>query len=441
MASTINAKNSIAGVVITPDTSGQLELQTLDTTRLTITSGGDVGIGTSSPPNISGFTTLTLNNPVQGGAIYLQQNGTNTGAFAVSTGGFTLGSVNSTPLSIITNSTERLRIDASGNAAFTNNIDAPNTFGFKNRVINGAMNIWQRGTSFINATAGTYTADRYVITASGINLTVTRDSLTPSLDFKYSLKVVPASNATPIEAAMRQWIEQQNIYDFAGQLVTASAWVYSNKTSIRFRLATFNATSATDSVQTINIPANTWTRISYTFPTFSAVTAWTSTPNSAGAFFDIGYVSSTALTTSDYIYITGVQLEKGSAATSFDYRPITLEQSYCYRYYYRLTPSANFAFLGNGQSESATAGRAGANFPVQMRIAPTALEQSGTAADYYFRSAGVSRNLSAVAAYNLSTTDTMWYVNTTVASGQVAGDSGALFANNTNGYLAWSAEV
>jgi hypothetical protein len=45
MASTINAKNTSTGVVITPDSSGQLELQTADTTRMTITSSGNVGIG------------------------------------------------------------------------------------------------------------------------------------------------------------------------------------------------------------------------------------------------------------------------------------------------------------------------------------------------------------------------------------------------------------
>jgi len=49
MASTINAKNTSTGVVITPDASGQLELQTADTTRMTIDVNGNVGVGTSSP--------------------------------------------------------------------------------------------------------------------------------------------------------------------------------------------------------------------------------------------------------------------------------------------------------------------------------------------------------------------------------------------------------
>lgn len=52
MASTINAKNTTAGVVISPDTSGQLELQTVDVTRLAVTSSGNIGIGTTGPGSL-----------------------------------------------------------------------------------------------------------------------------------------------------------------------------------------------------------------------------------------------------------------------------------------------------------------------------------------------------------------------------------------------------
>lgn len=54
MPSTINAKNTTAGVVISPDTSGQLELQTVDTTRLTIDSSGNVGINTNETSIFTG---------------------------------------------------------------------------------------------------------------------------------------------------------------------------------------------------------------------------------------------------------------------------------------------------------------------------------------------------------------------------------------------------
>ena len=63
MASTINAKNTSTGVVITPDSSGQLELQTADTTRMTIDVNGNVGVGTSSPAQqLSVGTSLNLHS-------------------------------------------------------------------------------------------------------------------------------------------------------------------------------------------------------------------------------------------------------------------------------------------------------------------------------------------------------------------------------------------
>jgi len=204
--------------------------------------------------------------------------------------------------------------------------------GFKNRIINGNMLIWQRGTTFTNV-GSSYSADRWSSSVSS-NMTVSQSTDVPNVQYKYSLLVVPAVNATPAEFVIRQWIEQQNIFDFAGQTVTASAWVKCSKSSVTLRIGTQNATGGGDAVSTISVTSGTWTKISYTFTTvFSAITAWTSTPNAAGAFFDIGFVGSTALTTSDYLYITGAQVEVGPQATSFDFRAYGRELILCQRYY------------------------------------------------------------------------------------------------------------
>lgn len=209
--------------------------------------------------------------------------------------------------------------------------------GFKNRIINGNMLIWQRGTTFTNV-GSSYSADRWSSSVSS-NMTVSQSTDVPNVQYKYSLLVVPAVNATPAEFVIRQWIEQQNIFDFAGQTVTASAWVKCSKSSVTLRIGTQNATGGGDAVSTISVTSGTWTKISYTFTTvFSAITAWTSTPNAAGAFFDIGFVGSTALTTSDYLYITGAQVEVGSQATSFDFRDYGTELVRCQRYYQKSFP-------------------------------------------------------------------------------------------------------
>lgn len=113
MASTINAKNTSTGLVMTPDSSGQLELQTADTTRMTITSGGNVGIGTSSPAaklhsvssgayparmESTGSTYSAIAYKGTGSSANLAEAGAVADAFYIGTGG-----------------AERMRIDASGN--------------------------------------------------------------------------------------------------------------------------------------------------------------------------------------------------------------------------------------------------------------------------------------------------------------------------------------
>ena len=236
--------------------------------------------------------------------------------------------------------------------------------GMRNRIINGDMRVWQRGTSFA---ANVYTADRFTTSVSLVNLTVTQQLEGPNAGFRRSLKVVPTANGTPPEVVVRQWIEQDNIHDFAGQQVTASAWVKCSKSQVKLRLAAAtSATGGVDSIQNINVTPGAWTKISYTFSTYLAVTGWTGSGSDAGGFLDIGFVNSTALTTSDYLSITGVQVELGTVATPFECRLFGQELALCQRYYEvgDLNARRDAPAAGQGQLELI-------RFSVAKRTVPT----------------------------------------------------------------------
>lgn len=107
MASTINAKNTSTGIVITPDASGQLELQTADTTRMTIDVNGNVGIGTNSPSK-----KLDVNGSINANGIELGLNGE---AIKKASGALYIETGSANPIIYSTNSSERMRINSSGN--------------------------------------------------------------------------------------------------------------------------------------------------------------------------------------------------------------------------------------------------------------------------------------------------------------------------------------
>jgi hypothetical protein len=107
--------------------------------RMRITSGGDVGIGTSSPSNYSGWTTLTLNSATNGGVVDFLVNGTRTGSI-YTTGGGTVFSMEAPQsngsLTFNTNSNERMRITSGGNVLIGTTTDSA---GVKLKVAGGII--------------------------------------------------------------------------------------------------------------------------------------------------------------------------------------------------------------------------------------------------------------------------------------------------------------
>jgi hypothetical protein len=165
--------------------------------------------------------------------------------------------------------------------------------------------------------------------------------------------------------------------------------------------------------------ANTWASANY-----QSVTGQTNLLGTSGATF----------------YITGVQLEKGSTATSFDYRPYGTELALCQRYYYKTIPGDDINFQAIGVCYSTTAARVVLPFVVPMRTAPSAVEQSGTASDYGVLSNGGWIACSSVPAIGAASTASI-SLTFSVASGLTAGGGVVGRAETANGYLGWSAEL
>jgi hypothetical protein len=163
----------------------------------------------------------------------------------------------------------------------------------------------------------------------------------------------------------------------------------------------------------------------------------------AGAWAGAAYLGATGQTNlistnGATFYITGVQLEKGSTATSFDYRPYGTELALCQRYYYRVNGAGVF---GSGFANSTTEARYFVPIPVPMRVAPSAVEQSGTASNYQIRAPGsIAPACNGVPSFVSATTNSA-FLTSTVASGLTTG-YGILFdSGSTSAYLAWSAEL
>ena len=296
---------------------------------------------------------------------------------------------------------------------------------WRNRIINGSMGIWQRGTSFAAVAAGAYLADRFFWNNGGGTTgaaTVSRSTDVPSgSGFPYSLLATVTTAQASVGAGnftnFCQRIEGFNCYDLAygtasAQSFTASFWIKSNLTGTF--TGSFSQNGASPYVRTYPYSftiaaANTWQQITITVPGDTAGTIPYS--SSTGLTWDIAYMplgsnfqtgtinawnaNSTGLqyspsgvtpvnlfaTVGNTLQITGLQLEVGTSATNFDYRPYGTELALCQRYYQ--TSSAYYAFANNTTTVTIST-----VFPVAMRTGPTMsiyssiLRLSDNSADY-----------------------------------------------------------
>ena len=359
-----------------------------------------------------------------------------------------------------------------------------NNLSNRNLIINGAMQVAQRGTS--STTDGYGSVDRFSVKSSGADEAPTHAQVnvasgtTPyTLGFRKALKITNGNQTSGAGAA--DWmeigykIEAQDIansgwnYLSTSSYITLSYWVKSSVAQTFYGYM-FNRDGTIRSYpwSTGSLSADTWTKVTKTIPGYTGLQF----DNNNGAGLEIYFPlfngtdmtnnsrslnswathdgaaqtpdqTSTWYTTNDSTFeITGVQLEVGDYATDFEHRSYGDELARCQRYYHRIHPTANGDVLtGSAWAPFQNVAQGITFFPVDMRTRVTALEQSGTAGDYQVSHGSSGGDCSAVptfqhgglncAATSFTLSGTPWTV----------GDSVRPSNKTTDGFLAWSAEL
>ena len=345
-------------------------------------------------------------------------------------------------------------------------LGAGNASIMKNRLINGAMVINQRGSSSYGT--GVYTLDRWqalATQASKYTVGQNAGSVTPPAGFPNYLGVT-SSSAYSVGATdyfyINQNIEGYNWADLNwgsanAKTVTLSAWVYSSLTGT-FGGSLLNWAGNYSYPFTYSIPvANTWTQISVTITGPTAGT-WVGATNGGAlqVYFSLGtgstysgtagswsanyYGSATGAvsvvgTSGATWYVTGVQLEVGSSATGFEYRQYGQELALCQRYYAKMISSTAIASFGSGYVNSATQALYYIKYPTTMRSAPT-FSYSNIAIDSQPATPTVTS-----AGTTYAGTDTLSVVLNGSGGGLTTGQATVLRGTTTTAYVDFSAEL
>lgn len=295
--------------------------------------------------------------------------------------------------------------------------------GFKNRIINGAMKIWQRGTS--SSSIGYQTVDRWSFYADS-SRTVSRSTDVPT-GFQYSTSLSGTGST-----GLTQKIESVNCYGIAGNSITISFWLKqtTGAGSNAIGLNLYYANAADD--------WNASTQISTTqnFTTTSGWAQYTATFSNMPAN-SVNGLQVTIVTNSGsavVFLLTGVQLEVGSTATSFDYLPYGTELALCQRYCNKLTYE-NTGAVVTGYIDSATSARGAITFPT-MRTSASVTASSGT---HFKLDNGAGAYVGTGISFDgLTPTSARMILN---SSGMTANQGGIFLSVNNSAYILLTAEL
>ena len=326
----------------------------------------------------------------------------------------------------------------------------------RNAVINGGMDIWQRGTSISLAAntsnANGYSADRWdTYTQANQALTISRQATSDTTNLpyiQYCLRYQRNSGQTGTTALiLASAVESINSIPFAGKTVVMSFWARAgaNYSAASSQLVSrlYSGTSTDGNILNTwagpTIVASNTATLTTTWQQFYCTGTVASTATQVSPYFSFTPVGTAGV--NDYYEITGVQIELGAIPTAFTRTGgnIQGELAACQRYYTRVLASSgsNYYYYALGTAKSSTVAKIAYTMPMTMRVSPTAVEYSGLS---------LYDTVNAAIAVTAVTTDTPtlnnYSMDITVASGLTQYRPYYLFANNqSGGYFGLTAEL
>jgi hypothetical protein len=317
----------------------------------------------------------------------------------------------------------------------------------QNAIINGAYDVWQRGTSFTSSNV--YSADRWYTFTNGLDATWSRQA--GSGEFQYAMRIARNSGSTNI-GVRDIWYNSaiEEATQFAGKTITLSFYARAganySAASNALAITGYSGTSSTDANrvngayasgdtqiifgQVFNI-TTTLTRYSVTLTLGASVTQFA---------FGFRFTPTGTAGANDWVEITGVQWEVGSTPTTFRRSGGTLqgELAACQRYYWRTGGDSTVNPISMGIISASTNAQAYIATPVTMRVPPTSVDYST------LKVSGGSMTATAVSSITLNQVGKSFVDLTVVCSGATFTNGAACIVQgngSTNNYLALSAEL
>ena len=486
---TVINPSSISGITSITLPSGDNNVLTIHTNdgteRFRIDSSGNVKVGsacTISPDGDVFFTGVTTATTFTGSGANL----TNLPAANLTGALPAISGANLTGIAATDNVRTGI-LDVAGIATFRDTVNIPNINGGqiggrRNIIINGAMNVAQRGTS-VTSSSGVGSVDRVQFSYGNIAAHIPQSQVnvssgtTPYTNgFRKAFKVTNGSQGSAGSddyVVILYRVEAQDLatsgwnYTSSSSYVTLSYWVKSSVAqNFYVTLKSGDGTPQKYATETGSLSADTWTKVTKTIPGNSnlqfdndngeglelewslyrgtdatgsmSLNAWAAhsnsvrTPDQTATWFQ---------TNSATFELTGIQLEVGSQATPFEHRSFGEELALCQRYFFNILGD-NQDYVGvYGFANSSSSLRCVVNFPVPMRAMPT-FEGSATSMTLDTSDDSTAFNINTLAVGRAHTSPNP--ISCCIENdpgGMTAGQGGQLETKADNGFLNFNAEL